>query len=68
MCVGAGTLSMPYAFYALGIVYGTLLLIFGAALSAYAGWLILLCCEKTNATRYEDIALATCGPKMMRIT
>jgi amino acid permease len=55
---------MPYAFYANGIVFGTLLLIFGAILSAYPGWLIILCCEKTKATRYEDIALSVYGLKM----
>ena len=59
---------MSYAFYANGIIFGTLLLLFGALISAYSAWLIVVCCEKTNATRYEDMALATGGPKMMRFT
>lgn len=63
MCLGAGTLSIPFVIYKNGLVIGSFLLIFGALLSIYTGWLIVLCCEKLNAERYEDIALATFGRK-----
>jgi amino acid permease len=66
--LGAGTLSIPYVFYANGLVFGTILLMMGGLLSIYTGWLVVLCCHKFNATRYEDIAMATYGKKASIIT
>ena len=68
LCLGAGTLSVPYVFYANGIVFGTILLILGAILSMYTGWLVVLCCHKLNASRYEDIAMATYGKRASFMT
>jgi amino acid permease len=68
LCLGAGTLSIPYVFYTNGLVFGTVLLLLGGLLSIYTGWLVVLCCDKLNATRYEDIAMATYGKKASVIT
>jgi amino acid permease len=68
LCLGAGTLSIPYVFYTNGLVFGTVLLFLGGILSIYTGWLVVLCCDKLNATRYEDIAMATYGKKASIIT
>ena len=68
LCLGAGTLSMPYVFYANGFLFGTVLLITGAFLSFYTGWLVVQCCEKLNASRYEDIAMRTYGRKASVMT
>jgi amino acid permease len=68
LCLGAGTLTIPYVFYSNGIFFGLVLLAFGAVASIYTGWLIVLCCHKLNASRYEDIAMATYGKKASRIT
>lgn len=68
ICLGSGTLTIPYVFYANGLVIGSLLLILGAVVSFYTGWLIVLCCEKINASSYEEIALSTFGPRMKKIT
>jgi len=54
---------MPYIFYKNGIVFGIVLLLIGSALSMYTGWLVVICCHRLNASRYEDIALATYGKK-----
>lgn len=68
LCLGAGTLTIPYVFYANGIIFGTILLCFGAGISLYTGWLVVLACHKLNASRYEDIALATHGNTLKVIT
>ena len=67
-CLGAGTLSIPFLFYKNGLVVGSLLLIFAAYISSFCGLLITECCEKYDATRYEDIAMATYGKRATRIT
>ncbi len=61
LCLGAGTLTIPYVFYANGIVVGTLLVLLGAAVSYYTGWLIIICAEQLNGNRYEDLASKTYG-------
>jgi amino acid permease len=68
LCLGAGTLSIPYVFYANGIVFGTFLLLMGGLLSIYTGWLVVICCHRLNASRYEEIALSTYGKKASIIT
>ena len=68
LCLGSGTLTFPYIFYANGMVLGTLLIVFGAAVSIYTGWLIVKCAEQCEAKRYEDIALKLYGRKMATFT
>ena len=48
LCLGAGTLSIPYVFY--------------------TGWLVVICCHRLNASRYEEIAMSTYGKKASMIT
>ena len=43
LCLGSGTLTFPYIFYANGLVLGVSLILFGAFISVYTGWLILQC-------------------------
>ncbi|CDW73263.1 UNKNOWN [Stylonychia lemnae] len=68
LCLGAGTLGMPYVFYKNGIVFGIVMLLVGTCLSMYTGWLVVICCHRLNASRYEDIALATYGKKASILT
>ena len=68
LCLGSGTLTFPYIFYANGLFLGCLLIIFGATISVYTGWLVVKCAEHCNATRYEDIALQLFGRGMSRFT
>lgn len=68
LCLGAGTITIPYVFSANGIIFGTILILFGAGISFYTGWLVVLACHKLNAGRYEDIAVATYGPRMKTAT
>ena len=66
--LGSGTISFPYAVMMNGYVLGPILIIIGACVSYYTGMLIVRCSERTNRTRYEDIALAIYGKKMSRVT
>ncbi len=68
LCLGAGTVSIPYVFYENGIIFGIVLLSIGALLSIYTGWLIAVCSHNLNASRYEDIAIAVYGRKVSYIT
>jgi amino acid permease len=47
---------------------GVLLIVFGATISVYTGWLVVKCAEYCDATRYEDIALKLYGRNMSRFT
>ena len=68
LCLGSGTLTFPYIFYANGLYLGFGLIIFGAAVSVYTGWLIIKCADQCGAKRYEDIALKVCGRRMATFT
>lgn len=68
LCLGSGTLTFPYIFYANGLLFGVLLIAFGAVISVYTGWLIVKTAEYCEATRYEDIALKLFGRGMSRFT
>ncbi len=63
ICLGAGTLSIPYTFYENGVILGTLLLAFGGILSIYTGYLLVVACDRLNVKTYEEIALKTLGKK-----
>ena len=45
LCLGSGTLTFPFIFYANGLYLGFGLILFGAAVSVYTGWLIVLSAE-----------------------
>ena len=44
------------------------LIVFGAAVSVYTGWLIVKCADLVGAKRYEDIALKLYGRRMATFT
>ena len=68
LCLGSGTLTFPYIFYANGLVLGICLIAFGASISVYTGWLIVSCADYCEAKRYEDIAFRLYGRKMATFT
>ena len=68
ICMGAGTITIPYVFYKNGLLLGTLFILFGGSLSLYTGFLIAFCAEKTGGTSYEEIAYHLYGTKGLRFT
>ena len=68
LCLGSGTLTVPYVVYANGLYLGTALVLVGASLSYYTGMLIAECSAHFNANRYEDIALKVYGRKTAYFT
>ena len=68
LCLGSGTLTFPFIFYANGIYLGFGLILFGASISVFSGWLIVQCAEELGARRYEDIALKLYGRNMATFT
>ena len=68
ICLGAGTLTIPNIYYLNGFWLGSFLIIFGAGMSAFTGYLIAYCCYKTKATCYEEVAAATYGKNMQYVT
>lgn len=67
ICMGAGTITMPYVFFKNGVIFGTILLLISATLSLYTGYLITYCSNKTGGSSFEIIALRVYGEKGMRI-
>lgn len=47
---------------------GTLSILFGGLISAFAAYLMAYCAHHTKSTSYEEIALATYGKKGMMFT
>ena len=68
LCLGSGTLTFPYIFYANGLVFGVLLILFGAGISVYTGWLVVKCAEYCDAARYEDIATQLYGSRCSKFS
>jgi len=63
ICLGAGTLTIPYTFFELGFLGGFLAISFGGLISVFAGWMLAHACEKTNATCYEEVAMVSFGKR-----
>lgn len=61
--VGSGILSLPYAFNASGLVFGTALLFFVSALNFYSLHLLILSAHTVGKTTYQDVAIVTYGKK-----
>ena len=68
ICLGAGTITIPYVFYVNGALLGALFIIVGAAVSFYTGFLIAFCASHTGGASYEEIAKRLYGRDMMRFT
>ena len=47
ICLGAGTLGIPYVYYSNGFILGTFDIVFGGAISLFSGHLIAHCAEET---------------------
>mmetsp|Transcript_2002 Transcript_2002/g.2980 ORF Transcript_2002/g.2980 Transcript_2002/m.2980 type:complete len:435 (-) Transcript_2002:22-1326(-) len=56
ICMGAGTITIPYVYYQNGLVLGTAFIFLGGALSLYTGYLIAFCAQKTGGRSFEEIA------------
>ena len=67
ICLGSGTVTIPYVFYANGIILSSILVIAGGILSYYTGWLIAYCAAMTGGKSFEEIAFKLYGEKGMRI-
>lgn len=63
ICLGAGTLAIPFVYYSNGFILGTFDILFGGAISFFSGHLIAYCAEHTQGTCYEEIAFACWGRK-----
>jgi amino acid permease len=61
ICLGAGTITIPYTFYALGFILGSVAVIFGGLISVFAGWMLAHACSKTKAACYEECAMVSFG-------
>jgi amino acid permease len=38
ICMGAGTITIPYVFYENGLILGVVFILFGGSLSLFTGW------------------------------
>lgn len=61
ICMGAGTITIPYVFFQNGIILGTFFICVGAFLSLFTGYLIAYAAEKTGGSSYEEIAYRLYG-------
>ena len=59
--MGAGTITIPFIYYENGIVFGSLLILFGGSLSLFTGFLIAYAAEVTGGHNYEEIAFKIYG-------
>ena len=62
--LGAGTLSLPYAFSRVGIVVGILLLVSAAVISVFSIRLLLKCRQWTLLSSYEDLSFHCFGHRI----
>mmetsp|Transcript_4169 Transcript_4169/g.7415 ORF Transcript_4169/g.7415 Transcript_4169/m.7415 type:complete len:599 (-) Transcript_4169:122-1918(-) len=65
--LGAGALSLPFAFSLTGIVFGILLLILSAYLTIVSIDVIIEACARTKLFRYEDVSVRLVGPSAGRV-
>ena len=68
ICLGAGTITVPYVFYENGPLLGTVFILVFGAISLYTGFLIAYCAEMTNSDCYEKIAFSLYGQRGLVIT
>lgn len=61
MCLGSGTVTIPYVFYANGIIASSLMIVAGGSLSYYTGMLIAYCAAQTGGKSFEEIAFKLYG-------
>ena len=68
ICLGASTITIPYVYYELGLAFGTMAILFGGAICMFTSWMITYCSQQLNVSSYEEIAMASFGKQMQRIT
>lgn len=68
ICLGAGTITLPYVYYLNGVLLGSFFILLAAGLSYYTGSLIAHCAEKTGGSCFEEIAYHLYGSKGLKIT
>jgi amino acid permease len=68
ICLGTGTLTIPYVFYELGFGLGLAALIFGGLISGFSAYLLAYCAFMTKGTSFEEIALVTFGKRGQHLT
>jgi len=56
ICLGAGTIAIPYVFYENGIFLGIVFIFFGGSLSLFTGHLIAVCAAETGGESFEGVA------------
>lgn len=62
-----GTLTLPYICVLNGVFLSIIWILFGAIVSWYTGVLFILCSDKVNSTRFEEIALKVFGSKVKKL-
>lgn len=68
MCLGAGTMTVPYVFYRNGPILSTVLIICCGSLSYYTGYLLTYTAAMTGGKSLEEIAFKLYGVNGLRIT
>lgn len=68
ICLGSGTITVPFVFYATGPILGSILIIVMGILSYYTGVLIAYCAAMTGADSFEAIAFKLYGINGVRIS
>jgi len=63
ICLGAGTITIPYVYFELGFVLGTLAILLGGAICMFTSYMITYCSQKLDAPSYEEVAMASFGIK-----
>jgi amino acid permease len=68
ICMGAGTITIPFVFYTNGLILGCFFVLLGGFLSLYTGYLITYCAQKTGGSSFEEISYHLYGTRGMRFT
>lgn len=68
VCLGAGTITIPYVFYENGIWLGVVYIIITGSLSVFTGHLIGYCAHYTNGASFEEVAYNLYGKQGLRFT
>lgn len=59
---GGGVLTLPIAFSRAGVIPATLLMIFAAAITDFAMYILCSCARRTGGRTYGDVVLRAFGP------
>jgi hypothetical protein len=62
--LGAGTLSLPYAFSKTGVLLGVAMLIVACAATSFSIELLIMCREATGLKSYEEMTVALFGKRV----